>query len=180
LKLVELSSPFIIYSDLDGVLVDFLGSAKKFLPKVGFDPSNNDEEEYFTNPKIHHEFGKAIARYQEKYGYTFWEHLLPTPGAHELWNYIRNKNVQILTAVGDPQHHAARQKTEWVKRYLGSKVKINFVPHAKDKARYAAPDRVLIDDQLKAVIPFREAGGHAVHYEKNAAKAIEQLKKLGI
>ncbi len=101
------------------------------------------------------------------------------PDAHELWNFIGPKGAQILTATGDPKYGSGEQKRAWVTEHFGSSVRMNLVRSAPDKAEYAGPHRILIDDQARATKPFEAAGGIGIVHT-SAASTIEQLKKLGV
>jgi HAD superfamily hydrolase (TIGR01509 family) len=178
MKLVQLTSPWTIYCDLDGVLADFIGSAEKVLPLVGFKPSKSDMEKFHSDHHVHKLFWEAIGEYQKKYGNVFWRNLELMPGAHKLWDYIKDKNVQILSAAGKPKFHAQKQKREWVKKHLGN-VKVNLVEQGADKAKFATQFTVLIDDQTSVLNPFIQAGGKGIHFT-SADEVISKLKSLGI
>jgi 5'(3')-deoxyribonucleotidase len=169
---------YVIFCDMDGVLTDLKGTATRELPKVGFDISQYSEDEYFTNAKFRTMFWEAVKRYQDKYGYVFWRYLQPKSDAMELWNYIKDRNAQILTATGNAKYHSTEQKQAWVTEYLGSHVRVNCVGAAPLKSEYAAPNHILIDDQMRAIEPFVNRGGKGIHH-KSAAHTIEQLKLLG-
>jgi 5'(3')-deoxyribonucleotidase len=171
---------YVIFCDIDGVLADF----KSQMTKV-FHSMNNDntqeysDEQYAKDPKFRSQMWKLITAYQKKHGQILWRHLELMPDAMQLWNYIKNKNPQILSATGNETYGAPEQKRAWITEHFGSSIRINLVKSAPDKAEYAAPNHILIDDQLRAIQPFQAAGGIGIHHT-GAANTIVQLKKLGI
>ena len=50
---------------------------------------------------------------------------------------------------------------------------------AKDKAQYASPNAILIDDRSKAIDPWVDMGGIGILHT-NTNNTIEQLKQIGI
>ena len=58
-------------------------------------------------------------------------------------------------------------------------VVVNLVRKSNDKAAYAAPNHILIDDRSKSIQPWVAAGGIGILHT-NAANTIRQLKEVGI
>jgi len=160
-----------LFVDLDGVLVDFVALAQQWVPQWQDDSVPN------RNKKLDRElWGRVSGR--AKRGEPFWGSMNPMNDAHELWTYISKYNPQILSAkgvVGNPDP----EKREWVKKFLGPNVVVNLVTKAMDKAQFAAPGRILIDDKMKAIQPWRDAGGIGILHT-TAASTIKQLKDLGL
>lgn len=104
----------------------------------------------------------------------------PMEDAFELWDHIKEYFPTILSATGHVPN-AKEEKRDWVGRHLGDTTAgmALFVRSASDKAQYAAPNHILIDDRPKAIEPWIEAGGIGILHT-SAADTIEQLKKLGI
>ena len=130
----------IIYFDLDGVLFDF---EQGVLNLTGVDITGQDnfgdkefKDRIFQNP-------------------TFFSTLPLMAGAHRMLEYAKGYGeVQILTATGySNEDGVGAQKREAVRRHFGD-LKVHTVPKSDDKAKYAWPDIILIDDRLeKSVIP---------------------------
>jgi hypothetical protein len=160
-----------IYVDLDGVLVDFVKLAKQWVP--GWEDDNHPNR----NKKLDRElWGRVGGR--AKNGIAFWGQMDPIPDAHELWNYLKKYNPQILSAkgvVGNPE----TEKRAWVAKHLGADVTVNLVTKAAEKSQLAAPGRILIDDKRKALDPWIAAGGIGILHT-SAANTIQQLKELGL
>lgn len=160
-----------IYVDMDGVLADFTKGIDKLMP------GDYDHNKYQTDGKYRSKMWKAVKDYSKEGG-RLWAELELMPDAKQLWNYVKKHNPEILTASGNPKFGAPEQKKEWVPKKLGN-VKTNIVEHSSDKAQYATPDSILIDDQPKSIGPWIAAGGIGILHT-SAANTIKELKKLGL
>lgn len=160
-----------IFCDLDGVLVDFVKLAKQWVP--GWE----DDASPTRNKRLDRELWGRVGGRAKK-GIPFWGQMDPMPDAHELWSYVAKYSPEILSAkgvVGNPE----QEKREWVAKHLGPNVKVNLVTKAADKAQFATPGAILIDDKRKALDPWIAAGGVGVLHT-SAANTIRQLKELGL
>lgn len=152
-----------LYLDMDGVLCNF-DKAYRALPDV--------QEGEFDRKK----FRSAVLDYK------IFEDLEMMPDAQELLNHVVKLNVKIemLTSMGthDPfqGNQAKYQKMKWLKDH-NIPYKANFVRSKPEKAEYATPTSILIDDSLGCVKPFEFAGGHAILHTK-AKKTIAELDNL--
>ena len=110
------------------------------------------------------------------------------PNTQILLNYVDDlvKNhgleVEILTSVGtfnvEQGAEAQRQKRNWLWAH-GILYKFNFVRTKSEKANYANPNSILIDDSSGCILPFNEAGGHGIlHDDKNYEYTLSKLKKI--
>jgi hypothetical protein len=160
-----------IYVDMDGVLADFVKGVDKLIPG-GYVPEKKDD------PKFKNEMWRAIKNYS-KDGGTLWSELPLMPDAKQLWNYVEKHNPEILTASGPPEYGAADQKRRWIPWVLGADAKVNTVERSRDKAQFATPESILIDDQRKSIDPWVAAGGIGILHT-SAANTIKELKKLGL
>lgn len=175
MKITEVLTPAqppIIFVDMDGVIADFAKSVKsKIMPEW-------EEGLSEQNKKIDGKMWKGISLYQ-KSGRGFWEDLEPMADMPQLWGYVEKYNPQILTAAGNPQYNATDQKYRWIAKYIGSNVKVNVVRRAVEKAQFATPGAILIDDKRKALDPWEQAGGIGILHT-SAANTIVQLQQLGL
>lgn len=160
-----------IFVDLDGVLADFAKGVVKIFPDFIEGKTENDKSQ-------DREMWKSIANFQKRGG-EFWYSLDLMPDAMQLWTYVKPHGPEILTAAGQPQYNAAEQKHRWVAEKLGPSVKVNVTQRAREKAQFAQPGFVLIDDKMKAIQPWIDAGGIGVLHT-SAANTIRQLKELGL
>ena len=69
---------------------------------------------------------------------------------------------------------------DWIKRELGSEyVDRAIIVTRPEKLKYATPNALLIDDEIKNYKEFTAAGGKCILH-KNTRDTIRQLKKLGL
>lgn len=141
-----------LYLDMDGVLADF----HKEYDKI--DPDRADRKR----------FRQAVLEYK------IFEHLDFMPDTQELLNHVSKLNkidVQILTSMGthDPfQGESAKmQKMRWLNA-KNIPYKANFVRNKQEKAQYATPNSILIDDSAGCIGPFVAAGGHGILHTKSS------------
>jgi len=170
-----------VYLDLDGVFADFVKGVKKLIPDY-------DDTKYQKDPQYRKKMWDVIGDYTTSGG-KHWTELDLMPDAMVLWDYIsRHDDIEILSATGDTKTNeyeygkakfaAEDQKREWVKNQFGD-VKTNIVQRSPDKAKFAAPNHILIDDMLKSIEPWEAAGGIGILHT-SAKDTIKKLKKLGL
>ena len=147
-----------LYLDMDGVLADFNKEYTKF------DPNKEDRKKFRSSVLDHHIF--------EKLDFM--------PDTQELLNHVsklHNVHIEILTSMGthDPfqGEEAKRQKTLWLNKH-NIPYKPNFVRIKEEKAQYATPTSILIDDSSGCIAPFIAAGGHGILHT-NSSETIRIL-----
>lgn len=168
-EVADTQQNFIIFVDMDGVVANFKAGITKVLGKP------YSEERYRSDSKYRSAMWKAVKEYSKKGG-KLWYELPEMDDARHLWHFVEQYNHEILSATGNPPFGAADQKRQWIKEKFGS-VKVNLVRMSKEKAQYAKPNHILIDDQPKSINPWKEAGGIGILH-KNAATTIAELKKI--
>ena len=161
-----------IYVDMDGVLADFVDGVNRLL-----DVDYSDEE-YQSSPEYRSMMWKAVGKYSKEGG-QLWAELHPMKDAKQLWDYVEKYNPEILTAGGNPEFGAEAQKRQWVPWMIGSGIKVNVTRKSAEKAQFATPDSILIDDQPKSIDPWVAAGGIGILHT-SAANTIKELQKLGL
>ena len=156
---------------VDGVLADFSGFCEM---RFGIRPKDGDKDKVVK--KV---FWKQVDNWCNQ-GNELFSALSPMPDAIELWNYIKGYDPRILSATGSTKN-AAEEKRVWVRKYLGQDIgnKALLVKAAADKAKYATPNSILIDDRAVSIDPWTAAGGIGILHT-SAANTIAQLKKLGL
>jgi len=170
MKIFEITQQVKVFVDLDGVLADFGKAVKeKILPD--FIEGATD-----TNKQADRDMWKGISKYQKRGG-RFWLELDPMPDAHQLWNYVQQFNPEILTAAGIPYYNATPQKHEWVARHISPTVRVNVVEKSREKAQFAQPGFILIDDKAKSIDPWIAAGGVGILHT-SAAATIARMEEL--
>lgn len=168
---------YTIYVDMDGVLADFAGTGTRLMQEAGHTGFNYAQMN--ADKKTRDAIWKTISAYQKKHGYVVWRNLDVLPDAHALMSYLKPYRPQILTATGQAGYHSAEQKRAWITENFGSNIRVNTVEMAKQKAQFADPTKILIDDQRKALDPWVAAGGIGIQHT-NTANTIKQLKELGL
>lgn len=159
--------------DLDGVLADF---EKRALELAGYAPDHDPQ-----NKKLRTDFWKKVNEHIRVPGQTFFETMDKMADADELFEYVKHRKPFILSATGNHFSAASTEKRNWVRKHFGHEMAnyAVFVRDARNKAEYALPHRILIDDRRKAIDPWIEAGGIGILH-KNTESTIAQLKELGL
>jgi len=169
-ELIDKDNPT-IFVDMDGVLADFVAGVKKLIPDY-------DDAEYEKSSAYRSKMWRAVSEYS-KQGGELWYGLPLMDDAKKLWTYVSKYKPEILSATGRKDYQAARQKKNWIAKHFGNGVKVNLTQKAVEKAQHAKKGYILIDDKMKAIQPWRDAGGIGILHT-SAASTIKQLKKLGL
>ena len=170
LDLYEAIKPkYIIFCDMDGVLVDFDKGYEELTGKHTKHVDLQDKNEFWS-------LLNRSLKEKDLTEYDYWVNLEWMPDGKTLWNYIKGYNPYILTAPSrDP---GSRQgKNEWAARLDGMK-KLYFKP-AYAKAEYAGKNRILIDDRKDTIDKWNANGGIGILHT-SADNTIKQLQKLGL
>jgi hypothetical protein len=158
-----------IYVDLDGVMANLQSYVEDVLDmKITTAPGGTDWDDS-------DEIWRVLRELEE----PDFSQLKKLPDADQLWNYVKPYKPNILTATGKPVGKNDRQKREWVKKNLTGYKNVYTVVASRNKAKFAWPDAILIDDRLKSINPWREKGGIGILHT-SAQDTIRQLKKLGL
>jgi hypothetical protein len=162
--------------DLDGVMVNFLARA---IEVSGINPEASLGDP--AHKLLKRTFWKEIEKHV-KAGNKFFETMDPMHDAFVLWDHLKTIDAPkvICTATGHIIG-AKEEKRAWIRHHLGHDHanSARIVRDGKDKAKYATPTTILIDDRMKVITPWVDAGGIGV-YHTSAASTIEKLKELGL
>jgi hypothetical protein len=144
----QLNEHLTLACDADGVLVHF---EKKVCEITGFEVFND-----IPRGKV----WSSIGYYDKTVG-PFFESLEKMPDADVLVDFIRANFINhfILTACGYTPKNAAEQKRNWFRREYGHDLVVKTVQGSFDKAAFATPTTILIDDRPKSIDPWVAAGG---------------------
>jgi FMN phosphatase YigB (HAD superfamily) len=161
-----------VYFDMDGVLVDFDAGVKELCGNLSLKQFKQ----------------KVFIDKDPEYAKPFWDQfdfsgLKQLPSGIKILKFLKDKDVKIaiLSSTGGPKHHEKTKasKSKWLRDNKLKELfdKIVFVPGAKLKKNYAAPNTFLIDDLKSNVTEFKEAGGRAILH-KNYRTTMKFLKKF--
>lgn len=114
---------------------------------------------------------------------SWWARLDWMPGGQEIWEHIEGYRPIICTGPMGP--NSKKGKVDWVKRELGlgrDRIVITHTKHEEIR-RVAEQGKValLIDDLPKYVVPWRNAGGIAIHHQFDDVEAtLKELIRYGL
>lgn len=152
--------------DLDGVLADFEGRVRELTKTPTGQPIDKK-----------HMWG-AIHRYDSHT--PFFYSLEKMQDADVLFDfvieYFDHDKISILSASGHTPVDAPHQKRRWVRKHFGD-YHVDIVSKSPDKAKFATPTGILIDDRSKSLDPWIEAGGIGILHV-SAEQTIAELKKI--
>ena len=147
-----------LYLDMDGVLCNFDKAYRKI------DPEKADRKK----------FREAV------FTYKIFEDLEFMPDTQELLNYVcklEGITIEILTSMGTYDaiqgNHARSQKLHWLNKN-NIPYKANFVRSKQEKANFAHPHAILVDDSTGCINPFNAACGHGILHTKSS-DTIQQI-----
>jgi hypothetical protein len=143
-----------LYLDMDGVVANFDKAYR------AYDPMKEDRKKFRSSVM----------------DYKIFEDLEPMPNAQMLLRHVamlRDVRVEMLTSKGTYDTvqgaEAERQKHIWLKKH-GILYKANFVRSKEEKAKYATPFSILIDDSIGCITPFNVAGGHGILHSDSSMR----------
>jgi hypothetical protein len=178
------NSEYVLFLDLDGVLVDYSSGWWTIAKKLGIKPVEVKGELEFTKEdtsKVH-----SYTRIPEFWSKLGWEH-----GGEELWGAanVLFENIHILTSTAAKQNVQAHKiveagKLEWIKHNLHPHLppdNIHIVSEGVLKAKFANHLSILVDDRKSTITAFVQAGGYGIlHSAKRYRKTIEELKDVAL
>ena len=174
IKLKKMIDKYKIYCDMDGCLTNFDGNFKNLLP---------NGNKYKDGWSYEEKYGKkAFWDVVATGGLKFWSHMSWMPDGKILWNYIKDKNTEILSAPSKSIPESITGKKMWVNRELknssGLTPKLNLIK-SEYKQKYALKNCILIDDLESNIIKWIKSGGIGILHT-SAHTTIKKLQKLGI
>jgi len=153
----------LIYLDMDGVLADY----EKMVYQLY-------EKHVVANTK-----GDWWA--ESIFKHKIFEKLDFMPGAEKLIDVVLNSglDVEILSSAGwgPTMEEARRQKRTWLENHELGFLPVTFTTNKLEKAKYALPSHILIDDHLECINPFIDKGGCGIHH-KDADTTINTLNSI--
>jgi phosphoglycolate phosphatase-like HAD superfamily hydrolase len=154
---------YIIYCDMDGVLVDF--------EKGYYDLTGTSTKKF---PKGDNSFWQPIS----DAGAEFWATLPWMPDGKELWNYIKKYKPNILSSPSqDPSSKVGKEA--WLQMNLQGGYKKAYFYNRANKQLFSDKNRILIDDLPNTISEWNAKGGIGILHT-SADNTIKELKKLGL
>jgi len=149
-----------VFLDLDGVVSDFSLAMCQTMGLNHLSTTLRDrlENNYMVSNEVCAEtfWNKVTSE-----GTDWWANIPLTPWAHNLYNGLSNvAPVCFLTAPHDNDPLSLAGKAMWIKKHF----KTDCFLVGKRKEFCASPKAVLIDDYIRNVQRFVEAGGLAYHW----------------
>ena len=161
-----------IYFDLYGVLADF---DRGVMELAGFNRNGANANSDIKDDDM----WQAIARVS-----NFYDKLELMPGAKEMFSLIYKKygdKVEVLTGIPKPKRNintAAEDKTNWVRRLLGTEIKVNTVLREGKKNYCSGSDCILIDDLKKNINEWEAYGGTGILFTSSDEVLQEVFSKI--
>ena len=155
-----------IFVDMDGVLADFIKGVEG--PKYLNGPF--DKQSDYDQRKV--ELSNA--------GLFF--DLPPMNDMRTLVDYVKGTGIdwEILSCSGVlNRDRVAKDKFVWIRKHVDIDGLVTCTLKGKDKAIFARPGYVLIDDKASNITAWQDAGGIGIHHIC-ASRTIKHLKKLAV
>lgn len=158
-----------IYCDMDQVLVNFLGGARRAFGKEFNDPSlGKDDAKWVTLATMP----------------GFWLNLEWMPDAQKIWERIKDKDTYILSACPSPDLNplCAPEKKQWCVRELGiAPERIITVFKRTDKYSYARKGHptLLIDDHYENCMNWTLRDGMCI-WHHTVPETLLELRRVGL
>jgi len=164
-----MNSPYNLYVDMDGVLVDLYKGMRDCLGRS------------YDSPHWH-ESGEDKRKIIRDHP-NFWENLPPEKDFYELWNFIKVFNPCILTAYAEwDKADSIREKWIWNTKYTKVPRSQFYCVARKEKQLFAmnpeGKPNVLIDDYRLNIQEWKAAGGIGIMHT-DASHTIMKLLNLG-
>lgn len=157
---------YVIYCDLDGVLVDF---------DKGYEELTGIVNKEFI--KGDYNFWKPIS----DAGASFWANLEWMSDGKVLWNYIKDitKTKPFLLSAPSRDPSSKIGKQAWCKIHLNNQYDTLLLYPRAQKQTFSGPNKILIDDMEVTINEWNKKGGIGILHT-SAYNTINELKKIGL
>lgn len=149
-----------IFLDMDGVLVDFIGGACEVHKR---DRETVDCWDFMVDKwgMTHDEFWEPI----NNLGSDFWSHLAPYPWCYDLVDLVESTGKDFYFCTTPSRSpDSLKGKLEWLQEHMGSRVR-NWIM-TTDKHLLAKKGRTLIDDSMDNCSKFSQYGGNIICFPR--------------
>lgn len=166
-----------LYLDMDGVIADFNQNLRDFGVVDNETHFIHKPRAEWTETQV--DLDRRVRGVMELE--DFWPSIPAMPGAFELWDYCKQFDLHILTAtpnITEWRDRIADQKRQWIQSMFGPFPgdKIHVCLRA-EKAAFAGPTHLLVDDMPSNCTEWNAAGGMAILHS-TAQNTIQHLKEL--
>jgi hypothetical protein len=168
---------YTIFLDMDGVISDFARKVAELMgifPKEALDLMEKVDEATIDKRKM----WKAINSYDAHT--PFFYSLEKMHDADILFDFVKETfaagDIGFLTASGHSPQDAPHQKKRWIRKHYG-KYHTEVVTKSLEKAAFAGPKVILVDDRSKSIDPWVEAGGIGILHT-DAKSTIQKIKDI--
>lgn len=165
-----------LYLDMDGVIADFNQNLQDF--------GVIDNETHFIHKpreqwtESQKDLDRRVRGVMELE--DFWPSIPPCPDAYELWDYVKQFDLYILTAtpnVTEFRDRIAEQKRAWIQSTFGAfpQERILICLRAEKQA-HSAPGHLLIDDMTSNCTEWLKGGGNSIMHS-TAKNTIQHIRE---
>ena len=155
-----------IFLDMDGVLADFLKGVSE---ELGIKVTNDEAG--------HRVYDKNKAELTAKH---IFRNLEPMSDMWKLLGFVNNLGIhtEVLSAAGSVNREiVVNDKIGWVKEHVHPYWITTCTFNGSQKAAFAHPKAVLIDDREKSIKQWENAGGIGILHT-SAENTIKELKEI--
>lgn len=174
------NSEYILYLDMDGVLVDYSSGWWDIANRVGLRTLQHKDEEYSKE-----ELEKV---YRHTNTPEFWSNLKWEHGGQEVWKAALTlfDNIHILSSTAAKENVEKGKivqagKLLWIKDNLPQldPKNIHIVSEGVKKAEFANPISILVDDRKSTIKAFIDANGYGIlHKASQYRRTVEELRDI--
>lgn len=169
---------FDIFLDLDGVICDFESRVRELISISKVKSGQLLEASEVDHAMYKKMMWKVIESYDRHT--PFFYTLDKMSDADDLLEFVSahfdSSSIKMLTASGSTPSDAPQQKRRWVRKHVGN-YHVEVVLKSPDKAVFASPRTILVDDRSKSIDPWIAAGGIGILHT-DAQSTIKRLKDV--
>ena len=154
-----------IYCDIHGVLADFVGNWLHHFTRLDPEAAGKEPPAW---PEGVYSIEKAFGlKTEEVWGFAspeFWcDSMKPTSEKHQIIDLFEatGLEVRLVSSAGSPleiRHFEKEGTTRWIQQHTP----YDELRYVANKAEFARPNRILVDDADHQVDAWRDAGGYAI------------------
>lgn len=174
------NSDYILFLDMDGVLVDYSSGWWAVAKQIGLRPLKDKTDEYTKED--------LAPVYKQTRNPEFWESLGWEHGGRELWRKANDlfEHVHILTSTAAKEDEKLHKiikmgKLTWCEAWLAgvNLGNVHVVNSGDAKADFASQTTILVDDRKSTIDSFNKAGGYGIlHDARKYHRTLDELEDI--